>query len=44
MSIRNRMTDLCNIICTNQKEKNKRFEDLFEFMTWGIKNIPLDIR
>lgn len=44
MSIRNRMTYLCDIICTNQKEKNKRFEDLFEFMTWAIKNIPLDIR
>lgn len=44
MSIRNRMTDLCDIICTNQEEKIKRFEDLFEFMAWGIKNIPLDIR
>lgn len=44
MSIRNKMLDFCKLIISGEQERQKRFNDLFEFMSWGIQNIPEEIR
>lgn len=38
--LREKILDFCELISCNKKKIDKRYEDLFQFIQWGIKNLP----